>query len=486
MARATMVDLRPVGYVTGTIVASLGAAMLLPMIADLWDRSGNAAAFAEGAIFSLLFGIFLTLSCRGRSGGLTPRQGFLMTAAIWTILPVFAALPLVLGAPHVRLIDAYFEAVSGLTTTGASVFVGIESLPRGVTLWRSLLNWLGGLGIAFIAMIFLPLLRVGGMQFFRTEGFDTFGKVLPRATDIARELALVYVLLTLACMASYAIAGMPAFEAVAHGLSTISTGGFSPRADSFSGYAPQVHYVAILYMLLGSFPYIRYVQLLRGHAGPLWTDAQVRGYLLWIGVAALGVAGWRVLTSLEPPEPAFRETLFNLVSIMSSSGFGTGDFARWGSFAVIVAMWLGLIGACSGSSAAGLSVFRVQVMFAALAAAIRRQHAPHRVELMRYQGRAVGQDTLDAIILYLGAFLLAFGISALLLVEFGLDMESAIFAAWTAIANIGYGFGPVLERTGTFIDLSDGAKLVMILDMILGRLSLLAILVLAMPRFWQS
>ncbi|MCB2116428.1 MAG: TrkH family potassium uptake protein [Rhodobacteraceae bacterium] len=482
-----MIDLRPVGYVIGLVIAALGLTMIAPFTLDFALGNGNAPAFAESALLSVVVGGLTALACQNRAGqALNIRQAFLLTIAIWLFVPLFGALPFVIGKPDVRLIDAYFEAVSGITTTGASVFVDVDKLPHGVNLWRGMLNWLGGLGIAFIAMIFLPVMRVGGMQFFRTEGFDTFGKVLPRATDIAKELFLAYAMLTALCMAFYAGLGMAPFEAIAHGFATIATGGFSPRGASFSGYTPSIHYAAALFMVLGSFPYIRYVQLMRGSAVPLWRDRQVRGYLKWLAAAVGGVALWRVATSTEGIEPAFRGALFNLVSIMSSTGFGAGEFPLWGSFAIITGMWIGVVGACSGSSAAGLSVFRVQIMFGMLAGQIRRIHAPHRIAQVHYDGRAVDSDTVDAVILYLGAYILTFGLVSLAIVQTGVDFESALFASWTSIGNIGYGYGPLLARTGTFIDFPDGAKLLMLLAMIMGRLSLLSVFVIVLPAFWRD
>ena len=481
-----MVDLRPVGFVIGLIVAVLGSTMMIPFAVDLAYGDGNADAFGEAALISVLSGAALSLSCQNRAGrSLSVRQAFLLTVGIWFVVPWFGALPFVIGKPDVPFIDAYFEAVSGITTTGASVFVAIDDLPAGVSVWRAMLNWFGGLGIAFIAMIFLPVLRVGGMQFFRTEGFDTFGKVLPRATDIARQLFYVYAGLSILCFVTYALLGMPVFEAATHALATIATGGFSPRAASFEGYSSALEYAAALFMVLGSLPYVRYVQLVWDSSRPLRTDPQVRAYLAWVGASVLTVAMWRVATSDQEFEPAFRETLFNLISIMSSTGFGTGDFASWGAFALIVGMWLGVIGACSGSSAAGLSVFRVQIMLGALGSAIRRIHAPNRVAPVRYAGRTVDNDTMDAIVLYLGAYILCFGFFVIGIDLSGVDFVSSIFAAWTTIGNIGYSYGPMVTRTGTFVDFPDTAKLMMIVAMIMGRLSLLSVLVLVLPQFWR-
>ncbi|PPB81133.1 trk system potassium uptake protein TrkH [Albidovulum inexpectatum] len=481
-----MLDLRPVGFVVGLVVAALGAVMVMPMFLDLALGDPNWRAFQEAAIITILSGAFLSLACHQPDAPPPSlRQAFLLTIGIWLTLPVFGALPFVIGKPDARFLDAWYEAVSGITTTGASVFVDIDSLPAGVHLWRAMLNWLGGLGIAFIAMIFLPVMRVGGMQFFRTEGFDTFGKVLPRARDIAIELFMVYSGLTLLCILVYAGLGMPRLEALDHGLATIATGGFSPRASSFAGYAPPIHYAATAFMLLGSLPYIRYVQLMRGDARALLADAQVRGYLTWVGCAVLAVSVWRAATSDQAAEPVLRETMFNLVSVMSSTGFSTETFPSWGGFAMMVAFWLGIVGACSGSSAAGLSIFRVQVLLRGVWAEIKRMHAAHRVVPLKYDGRPVDADTMGAITLYLGAFLTTFGVIAVLILDTGVDVESALLAAWTTIGNIGYGYGPLLARTGTFVDYPDLAKILMALAMILGRLSLLSVFVIVLPRFWR-
>ncbi|OYX42913.1 MAG: potassium transporter TrkH [Rhodobacterales bacterium 32-67-9] len=482
-----MVDLRPVGYVIGLIIAALGLTMIVPLLTDFLLGDANAGAFAEASLISVTAGGFTAIACQNRAGrSLSVRQAFLLTLGIWMFVPFFGALPFLIGAPDVRFIDAYFEAVSGITTTGASVFVGVDDLPAGVTLWRAMLNWLGGLGIAFIAMIFLPVMRVGGMQFFRTEGFDTFGKVLPRATDIARELFLVYALLTVGCMMAYAAAGMPTFEAVTHGMATIATGGFSPRGASFSGYAPQIQYTAVAFMILGSLPYVRYVQLLRGAMAPLRSDLQVRTYLMWIAIAVMGVTAWRLATSDQSAEPAFRETLFNLVSIISCTGFGAGDFSAWGAFPATVALWLGIMGACSGSSSAGLSVFRVQVMFSLLSARVRQIQMPHQIIALRYGGQPIEADTVDAIMLFVGAYVVTLGVFSVLIAASGVDFESALFTSWTAMANIGYGYGAILGDTGTHVALPDTAKILMILAMIMGRLSLLSVLVILLPRFWQD
>jgi trk system potassium uptake protein len=272
----------------------------------------------------------LTLSTANALGqALDTRQAYLLTAGIWLLVPFFGAIPFYIGAPGLSLNNAYFEAVSGITTTGATVIVGLDDLPAGMNLWRGMLNWLGGLGIAFIAMIFLPLMRVGGMQFFRTEGFDTFGKALPRATDIASQLLIVYLALTVLTITVYAIIGMEALDAVVNGFATVSTGGFSPSDISFSKYAGAGEYFGALFMVLAALPYIRFVQLMNGAARPLVTDIQIRSYILWLMAAVAMVTVWRMWSAGSAVEPAFRETLFNLTSIMTGTGFFSGSFVGW-------------------------------------------------------------------------------------------------------------------------------------------------------------
>ncbi|MFZ1467904.1 MAG: TrkH family potassium uptake protein, partial [Paracoccaceae bacterium] len=405
--------------------------------------------------------------------------------AVWALVPAFGALPFWLGAPGLPLIYAYFEGVSGITTTGSTVIVGVLDLPLGMNLWRGMLNWLGGLGIAFIAMIFLPIMRVGGMQFFRTEGFDTFGKALPRATDIARQLLIFYCSLTVIIMIVYAILGMPATEAVIHGLSTISTGGFSSRNTSFADYGTAIQYAGAIFMVLSSMPYIRFVQLMNGQAGPLWRDAQARAYLRWLLGAVMLVGGWQVWTSGMSIEAAFRESFFNLASIMSSTGYGMGSFPAWGGVMLVISFTLGVVGACSGSSASGLTVFRVQIAMAVLRRQIRQITNPSAVDPVKYDGRTVEEDVISALVMFISGYILILGVLSVAVTLTGVDIESALFGVWTSLGNIGYGFGPLVERTGTFIDYPEGAIMIMTLAMILGRLGLMAILVMMLPSFWR-
>ncbi|MEY4871924.1 MAG: hypothetical protein RLZZ563_1254 [Pseudomonadota bacterium] len=481
-----MVDFRPIAYVFGRILIVLAILMLAPAVVDLSAGDGNAVPLLFSALITGGVGGLVALaSANGLRGAFDVRQAYLLTAVIWFGVPAFGALPFMLGVPNLQFTEAYFEAVSGITTTGATVIYGLDAMPAGMNLWRGLLNAAGGLGIAFVAMIFLPVMRVGGMQFFRTEGFDTFGKALPRATDIAKQLLGVYLGLIVIAALTFAAIGMNALDASVHAMAAIATGGFSPRDVSFNAYVGAGEYFGALFMFLGSLPYVRYVQLVNGDSRPLWRDSQVRAYVKMLAMAIGSVTLWRWMTSDMEFEDVFRESLFNLMSIMSSTGFFSGSFPVWGGYMLVVAFLIGVIGACSGSSAAGLTVFRAQLVWAALVQQLRQIVMPGRVAPVKYEGRTVEPDVLDALILYVSGYVLTLGVLTVAMTLTGVDPTSALFAVWTALGNIGYGFGPLVERTGTFVDFPDAAKWIMTLAMLLGRLGLLAIFVLVLPRFWQ-
>ncbi len=484
---ASTIDLRPIVYLLGRILIVLAIVMLIPAIVDYRAGLHNGVDFLQCAVVTGGLGAMLSIATADGIGrGLNIRQAYLLTITIWTIVPLFGALPFMLGAPHLSFTDAYFEAVSGITTTGSTVIVGLDSLPNGTNLWRGLLHGLGGLGIAFVAMIFLPVMRVGGMQFFKTEGFDTLGKSRSRATDIARHLVLVYFGLIGLCIGVYASIGMSPIDAVVHGLSTIATGGFSTTNISFNKYSGAGEYAGALFMILGSLPYVRYVQLITGSALPLWRDSQSRAFIRWLLVAVLMVSAWRVVTSDMGFEPAFRVSLFNLTSLLSGTGFSSGSFSTWGGFILVVAFVLGVVGGCSGSSCGALSIFRVQVMLAAIAAHFRQIANPSRVAPIKYAGRLVDDDVMSSIVLFSVGFIVTLGLASIALNLLDVDLTSAVFGVWASIGNTGYGLGPLIERTGTFVDFPDAAKWVLIVLMLMGRLSLLAIFVVAMPRFWRD
>ena len=482
-----MIDLRPVAHVCGLVIVALGGMMGFPMLLDWTAGDENWWSFLQAGIICVLAGGAVALAtANALSAPLTVPQVFLMTVLTWVSACLFGALPFVLGSPGVGWLDAIFESTSGLTTTGATVFVGLDDLPMGVNLWRVMLHWLGGLGIVIVAMLFLPVMKVGGMQFFRSEGFDTLGKVLPRALDISAALVQIYVVITVACALTYAVLGMSGFDAVAHALSTVSTGGFSTSDQSFAKFAGPLEYAAIVFMLLGSLPFIRFIQAWQGEWQPLWKDRQVRAYLRWNAYAIGVIVLYEVLTHDLPLEVVLRESAFNVVSIFSGTGFTSADLSGWGAFPFAVLFVTGLIGGCTSSTGCSVKVFRWLILLEAAKLQVRRLFEPNLVARLRYGGRAVEEDVLNAVIAFFTLFMLSFGLLAVALSLAGLEVKTAVTAAWTAIANVGPAFGPEVHPTGALLEFPAGAKAIMIFGMLLGRLELVAVFVLILPRFWRG
>lgn len=483
-----MIDMRPVGYVIGLLVATLGLTMLGPLLADLAAGNGHWPVFLESSVITVMAGGLVALACSNgvTSGGLSLRQTFLLTSLVWIALPAFGALPFVLGETQSSWTDAFFEAMSGITTTGSTVLSGLQTLPEGLLLWRGILQWLGGIGIIVVAMVFLPELKVGGMQVFRSEAFDTMGKILPRAAEIASSISVIYVGLTFACALAYSLTGMTPFDATIHAMTTVSTGGFANSDASFGMYGAGVHYVGSAFMFLAALPFVRYIQLVGGSARPLLMDAQVRGFMIAIGVCVIAISLSLAYTTHGFSEIAFRESLFNVVSIMSGTGYASADYMQWGPFCVTAFFFIGLIGGCAGSTSCSIKVFRYQILFASIGSQIRQIHAPHGVFQPRYQGRVVGDDIMNSVISFFVVFIVSIGIISVLLSLTGLDFITSVSGAATAIANVGPGLGNEIGPAGNFGGLNDTAKWILSFAMFVGRLELMVVLVLFTAQFWRS
>ncbi|MFC3615242.1 TrkH family potassium uptake protein [Lutimaribacter marinistellae] len=482
-----MFDPRPVLYVIGLLVALLGASMIVPLVADLIEGRGHWPAFFMSAVFTVLVGGAVALStANGVREGLTIQQTFLLTTMVWVALPIFGALPFMLGATELDFTDAMFEAMSGLTTTGSTVLSGLDDMPRGLLLWRGLLQWLGGIGIVVVAMAFLPELRVGGMQIFRSEGFDTMGKILPRAREIAGRIFLVYVVISGTCLLVYAALGMNFFDALVHSMTTVATGGFANYDASFGAFSGPIEYAAALFMILSALPFVRYVQLINGQSRPLLRDSQVHVFLLVVGL--LVVLSTIALVYLFPRswEQAFREAFFNITSIISGTGYASTDYMQWGGFFVTLFFFIGLIGGCAGSTACSIKIFRYQLLFASVRAQLQRIQSPHGVFLPRYQGRPVGPDVLNSVMVFFVFFVVTMGVLSWALALTGLDFITAVSGAATAIANVGPGLGSEIGPAGNFGGLNDAAKWILTVGMLIGRLELMAVYVLFTVQFWRA
>jgi trk system potassium uptake protein TrkH len=429
----------------------------------------------------------MAVACsNGVKEGLTIQQTFILTTGVWVALPLFGAIPFVLGATESRFVDAFFEAMSGLTTTGSTVFAGLETLPKGLLLWRGILQWLGGIGIIVVAMVFLPELRVGGMQIFKSEAFETMGKILPRATQIASQISSIYVGLTIVCALAYIAFGMNAFDATVHALTSVSTGGFSNYDASFGAFSGNLEYVASLFMFLAALPFVRYVQMVNGHMEPFWRDTQIRTFFFTILV--LVVVMTFALTQIFPHHwsKSFREALFNTTSIITGTGYASVDYMAWGPFLISLFFFIGLIGGCAGSTACSIKIFRYQLLFASIKMQLGKIRSPNGVFIVRYERRPVDEEVLSSVMSFFMFFVLTLGLLAVALSLTGLDFITSLSGAATALSNVGPGLGSEIGPAGNFAGLNDTAKWLLILGMLLGRLELLAVYAMLTVSFWRD
>ncbi|MDF2970783.1 MAG: potassium transporter TrkH [Microvirga sp.] len=481
--------LRPVLHIVGRMLLALAAAMLLPALADLVADNPDWRAFLLGSSVTFACAAALTYLTRCRlSGGLTLRQAFVLTPLAWTAIALFGALPLYIS-DYAQLRDsftnAFFESMSGLTTTGSTVIVGLDAAPPGILLWRALLQWLGGIGIVGVAIAILPALGVGGMQLFRTESSDRSEKVMPRVREIATAIGLVYLGLTLMCGVLYWLAGMTPFEALVHGLTTLSTGGFSTSDGSMGNFAPAAQWVGTVFMLAGGIPFVLYVRILRRERDIL-RNTQARAYLGFLLAMSLGLAAWLVLSGRYGVEEAVRLAAFNVVSVVTTTGFATTDYSLWGNAAIGIFFGLTFVGGCTGSTAGGIKIFRFEVMVTVLRSYLRQLMYPKGVFRRIYAGRLLPEDVVASVVVFFAFFFACYSAITILLMALDLDFLTSASAAVTALANVGPGLGPTIGPAGNFATVPDAAKWVLAFAMLLGRLELFTVLILFFPQFWRG
>ena len=476
-----------VAYANGIFLVGLATAMLVPALVDATGNAQELVTFVTSAAITGGFGGLFVTAFRG-TGDVPFRRhtGFLLTVSAWLTISSFGSLPLLLSSLELSVTDAVFETVSGLTTTGATVLTGLDTMGPGLLLWRSLLQWMGGVGIVVMAIAMLPMMRVGGMQLFHMESSDISGKLFARVGELARVIGAVYVGLTLACAIGLMFAGMDLFDAVNHAMTTLATGGFSTK-DASVGYYDSVaiEAVIIVFMVAGALPLVAYAGLfMRGGRAAL-EDEQIATFLKVLATAILLAFLWNVSQGMEPVL-ALRASAFNVTSILTDTGFATTDFSTWGSFAVGLFFVLFFIGGCAGSTAGAIKMFRWQILFSSARAHLKTTLSPNRVVVQKYRGRRVDPDTLGAVRNFLFVYLVTFIALSLIVMATGLDFLSATSSIAQAMANAGPGLGPVVGPGTNFESIPTAAKWIVTAAMILGRLEVATVYVLLLPDFWKS
>ena len=481
-----MIDFRPIVFILGVLLCIMAVAMMIPAVVDAAVGSADWQVFTTAAAVTLFIGVSMILTTQSGWQGFSLRQAFIMTNLAWLVIAAFGALPLAFSDLGLSATDAFFEAMSGVTTTGATVIVGLDEAPPGILLWRAVLQWLGGIGIIVMAVSVLPILQVGGMQLFRVEAFDA-DKVLPRAAQLAAGISIVYVFLTgLAAIVLWAL-GMTGFEAVAHAMTSIATGGFSTSDRSIGQFEdPAIHWCISLFMVLGSVPFVLYLRALRGDVTAFYKDSQVQAFLSILVLSVLITAYWLWWEELYGPEGSLRHATFNVISIMTGTGYATADFGQWGGFVMALMFLLMFVGGCAGSTTCGIKIFRFLVLFATAKVQLKRLMQPNGVFIPYYNKRPIPATVEESVMGFFFLFIASFALLAAALGLCGLDFITAVSGAASAIANVGPGLGDIIGPSGTYAALPDAAKWVLSAGMLLGRLELFTVLVLISRSFWRG
>lgn len=477
---------RPIFYICGAFALIMATLMLIPAGYAFLYADSELLPFLLSAGITALSGLVLMLLFKSNGFSLTSRQLYLLTSCSWMLLSLAGALPFMLSHQPLSLSDAVFESVSGITTTGSTVMSGLQTLPGSILLWRSLLQWVGGLGVIGMAVSILPFLRVGGMRLFQTESSDWSDKSLPRFHDLARTLLISYLLITSLCMVSYWLAGMTPFDAVNHAMSTVSTGGYATDDRSMGRFGPEILWISVLFMLVGGLPFMLFIRLFFERSLKSLVDIQAIGFLVIVCCLILVLTLQLIYTDRMLPFEALTQTAFNITSVITTTGYASSDYTLWGPFSIGLFFFVTFIGGCSGSTSGGMKIFRFQLSYLFLRDQFRKLVHPRGVFAINYNGKVVGDDIVASAVAFAFIFFMVLAIATLLLTALGVDFITSLTGAATALTNVGPGFGGIIGPAGNFAPLPNAAKWILSFTMILGRLELLTVIVLFSTVFWRG
>jgi len=482
-----MTSNKTVFFIIGTLLIILGFFMLIPYGVQIFYKE-NSHSFLSSSFITILIGTMFVLANLQEKYQLNLKQTFLFSTFTWIAVALFGSIPFVLSGLDFSFSDSFFESMSGITTTGSTVITDLDKSPKSILLWRAIMQWLGGVGIIVMAITVLPLLKVGGMQLFKIESSDKPEKILPRATQVAFIIIFTYLILTLFCAFFYRVLGMNLFDSIAHAMTTIATGGFSTHNQSIGYFKnPNIEIVATIFIILGSIPFISYLKFIKGNKKIFFQDIQIKG-LVYLFIFSTFIMFLYLLFNdngnllIEK----IRIASFNVVSILSGTGYVTNDFSLWGKFPLIFFLFLMFIGGCAGSTACGIKIFRFQLLFLFLNNQIKKIIYPNSVFILKYNNQKITDNYMDSVIIFIFAYLFIFILTAMLLSVTGLDFLSAISGAATSISNVGPGLGEMIGPNGNFKSIPEVSKWILSFGMLLGRLELFAVLILFFPSFWRN
>ena len=477
---------KTVFFITGILLVILGIFMMIPYGTQLIYNENNNS-FLSSSIITIFIGILIILINLKKDNQLNLQQAFLFSVLAWVSIAVFGSLPFMLSSLKLSFSDAFFESMSGITTTGSTVILDLDSSPKSILIWRAIMQWLGGIGIIVMATTVLPLLKVGGMQLFKTDSSGT-EKILPKTIEIATTIITIYIILTFLCGLIYWIQGMNIFDSIAHSFTTLATGGFSTHNESIGYFKnPGIEITATLFIVLGSIPFITYLKFIKGNRKIFLQDVQIKGFIYLLLISILIMFGYLFINNSDN---SFLDNLrissFNVLSILSGTGYVTDDFGLWGEFPLIFFIFLMFIGGCAGSTTCGIKVFRLQILVLFIKNQIKKLIYPNRILVLNYNNEKIEDSFINSVIIFIFSYLFLFLIIAVLLSITGLDFLSAISGAATSISNVGPGLGEMIGPNGNFGEVSNISKWILSFAMLVGRLEIFAVLVLFLPSFWRS
>ena len=479
-----MSNYKTVFFTLGILQIILGIFMLIPIFVQFFFNEIDSSFFGA-SIITIIFGTLFFLSNLDHDKKLNLQQAFLLTALSWLSIAIFGSLPLIFSEVNFSFTNAFFESMSGITTTGSTIISNLEEMPKAILLWRAILQWLGGIGIIVMAITLMPIMNVGGMQLFKISNSDSSEKILPKSKEIALRLIYIYSGLTTLCAISYKILGMNTFDSITHSMTTIATGGFSNYNESigfFNSFSIEIS--AMIFIILGSLPFIAYIKFLNGNRRIFFSDIQIRTFLKIILISILILSIYLFLD--KSSELNFRTVLFNVISILTGTGYVNAQFDNWGGFPLIIFIGLMFIGGCAGSTTCGIKIFRFQILYSFVLNQLKKIVYPKGIFVLKYNQSPVDDKFTASIISFIYMYLVIFFVITALLSLTGLDFITSISGAATSISNVGPGLGSTIGPNGNFSSLPDISKWILSFGMILGRLELFAILVLFLPSFWRN
>jgi len=479
-----MSNYKTVFFTLGILQIILGIFMMIPIIVQFLYNEIDSSFFGA-SIITIIFGTLFFLSNLDHQKKLSLQQAFLLTALSWLSIAIFGSLPFFFSNVNFSFTNAFFESMSGITTTGSTIISNLESMPKGILLWRAILQWLGGIGIIVMAITLMPIMNVGGMQLFKISNNESSEKVLPKSKEVALRLIYIYTTLTILCALSYKFLGMNFFDSLTHSMTTIATGGFSNYNDSigfFNSFSIEIS--AMFFIILGSLPFIVYIKFLSGNKKIFFSDIQIKTFLKIIFFSIIVLMIYLSMSNSE--NLSLRAIFFNVISILTGTGYVNAQFDNWGGFSLILFLVLMFIGGCAGSTTCGVKIFRIQILYSFISNQIKKIIYPKGIFVLKYDQNIINNKFVSSIISFIYLYLVVFFVLAILLSLTGLDFITSISGAATSISNVGPGLGSIIGPNGNFSSLPDISKWILTLGMILGRLELFAILVLFLPSFWKN